>query len=160
MLAISPNRLQLLLGAGFLLLGVAVYVLARPAAIWILPAALHFPSDVPWLVRASGAVPTFTHTAAFALLTAGVLGDTRRTWAACCTWVAINAAFEIGQHPAVSRQLAQWLPRWLDHVWLLDQTRAYFVNGTFDSTDIAAAALGGAAAWAVIRMTRSRGSQR
>jgi hypothetical protein len=160
--ATNPINARLALGGLLcLLLGTAVYVAVRPTPVWFLPAALHFPDALPGPGWAMQAFPTFAHTAAFALLTAGVLGGTRRqAWIACCVWVAINSAFEIGQHPWVSQPLAAWLPRWFDHVWLLDQARGYFVNGTFDSADILAAILGGAAAWAVISVASSRGGPR
>jgi hypothetical protein len=154
------NWMQISSGMAFLLLGVAVYALARSALIWGLPAALHFPGTVPWLARVGGSVPTFAHTAALALLTTGVLGGKRRdAWIACGAWTVINTAFEFGQHPQIRIGLVGVLPDWLERVWLLDRTRSYFMNGTFDFADIVGAVLGAVAAYLVIRKTRIRGEQ-
>jgi hypothetical protein len=152
------NWLQIASGAAFLLCGVLVYSLARSALIWGLPLALHVPATISWLGRMSGSAPTFAHTAALSLLTAGVLGGTRRgAWSACVAWMLVNIAFEFGQHPLVRLHLVGSLPHWLERVWLLDRTRCYFMNGTFDYTDIVAAVLGGATAFAIISMTREHG---
>ena len=150
-------------GAACLALGASVYALAREDAAWFLPEPLHRP-----LLAASGAsagiagaLPTFAHTAAFALLTACALGGARvRVFAACSAWAAVNVAFEAGQHPRASAWLAANLPEWLDRVWLLDRVRGYFAGGIFDYYDVAAAVAGGLLAAAMTLALPQRGARR
>jgi hypothetical protein len=129
------NWIQISSGLAFLLLGVAVYSLAR----------------------LGGPVSTFAHTAALSLLTAGVLAGRRRdARIACGAWTVINIALEIGQLPQIRIGLVGVLPDWLERVSLFDRTRSYFMNGTFDYADIVAALFGGMLALAVVELTRGR----
>jgi hypothetical protein len=150
-------------GAVCLALGAAFYGVAREDAAWFLPEALHVPVVAASGAAAgfAGALPTFAHTAAFALLTACALGGARgRVLAACSAWAAVNVAFEAGQHPRASAWLAAHLPDWLDRVWLLDRTRGYFAGGTFDYYDVAAAVAGGLLAAAMTLALPQRGARR
>jgi hypothetical protein len=158
---VSPiNRPQAAAGVALLCLGVAIYALARATPVWFLPPPLHAPGLPAMLTRLTGALPTFAHTAALSLLTASLLGGPAlRAYAACAAWTATNILFEIGQHASVRVRLVAQLPSWFDQTWLLDQTRSYFLNGSFDYQDIVAALLGGGTALLVILKTRYRGER-
>lgn len=143
--ALQMNRMQITAGAMLLMFALVA---------WVLPAALNSSTAAPWLERLGGSAPTFAHTAALSLITTGVLGGGRRVaWQACGAWTAINVLLEIGQHPYVRMHLVGWLPGWMERAWLLEHTRGYFINGSFDPIDIGAALLGGMAALLIVGMT-------
>jgi hypothetical protein len=139
-----PLAAALALGAG-----AAVYAVARPPGIAALfPAALAAGiASGPW----AGPLPTLLHTFAFALL-AGALARTRRGAAALCgLWLAVEAALEAGQ--------ADGPAAWLTGLPLPDAVTAFFRAGTFDPLDLAAAALGAAAALALVLATHATRSE-
>lgn len=144
--AAAPRR-GLLLAFGMLAAGLAIYAFARtPDSAW-LPAAWRFPlAGVAGGVGLLGSAPSFLHACAFSLLTAVAAGSTRYA-AICAAWAGINALFELGQHPTVAPALIAALPDWFAQVPLLDRVGAFFGGGTFDRTDMAAAALGALVAW-------------
>jgi hypothetical protein len=141
-----------------LLVGVAVYVLVREQPVAFLPDALHLPIAPQWLRDLAGSVPTFVHTAAFALLAASLFGDRRGAVIACASWTFIEIAFEIGQHAAVSGFVVAKLPSGFASLPAVDSTVAYFVRGMFDVRDLYAAVIGGGAALAFV-LIRDRGEQ-
>jgi hypothetical protein len=145
------NWLQVGTGAGLMALGAVFYAVARAATpAWLTP-DLHLPVLESFLGRAGACLPTFIHVTAMSLLTAGVLGGSLRVaWAAALAWVTTDIVFEIGQHELLRVYLIGSVPEWLERVWLVDRTRNYFLNGTFDALDIAAAVLGGITALAVM----------
>lgn len=156
--ASAINWPQVATGGALLCIGVALYALARETPAWFLPTGLHANLLPAALSRLAGSIPTFAHTAALSLLTASIIGSSPgRAVAACAAWTMTNLLFELGQHASVRVWLVARLPRWFDHTWLLDQTRSYFLNGSFDYQDIFAAVLGGAVALLVISRTRYRG---
>ncbi len=98
-------------------------------------------------------LPSFVHPFSFSLFTAAVLAP-RPTprYGACIAWGAINVGFEVGQHPLVSARLAEALLGPLAGFPLMEPLARYFVRGTFDWGDIAAAMLGMFSAAAVLRL--------
>jgi hypothetical protein len=146
-IALVPGgrRLALPLAAALALgAGVAVYAVARPpGSAALIPAALAAGvAPGPW----AGPLPTLLHAFAFALL-AGALARTRRGAAGLCgLWLAVEAALEAGQ--------ADGPAAWLAGLPLPEAVTAFFRAGTFDPLDLAAAALGAAAALALVHTTR------
>jgi len=139
-------------------LGVALYAFARTAPVWGLPLEFHAPYLEDWVGRVGGCAPTFIHVAAMSLITAGVLGGTRRVaWAAALAWISTDIVFELGQHELLRVHLIGSVPEWLERVWLFHGTRTYFLNGTFDVADIAAAMLGGITALVLMLRKSSTG---
>ena len=142
--------------AAALALGLLVYLADRPAGTaWLLPLAgalrgEHGPANLaPWL-------PTAVHAFAFALLSAALLPPRALLrMLACGGWVLVDLAFEAGQHPAVAAGLAARVESALPPA-LAQPLARYFVAGTFDPADLAAATLGGAAAWLLLRHTDGR----
>jgi hypothetical protein len=138
---------------GALLLGLLVYLTDRSSSsASLIPrvdalAGRHvFGAIGQWL-------PSFVHPFSFALLSAAALGarDTPR-YGVCVAWCLIDVAFEIGQHPQVKLPLAQALQDGLGWTPLARPLADYFLRGTFDAGDIAAAVLGGLAACFVLRL--------
>jgi len=99
-------------------------------------------------------LPSFVHTFSFALFTAAALpAHSAPRYGACVAWCVVNIAFEIGQHPLVSAPLAEAVQGSLGRTPLTRPLVNYFLLGTFDVGDIAAAILGALAAGAVLRVT-------
>jgi hypothetical protein len=141
------------IGSLGLAVGLLVYMTDRDAA-----QAMLFPTIAaldtgavfgvlgPWL-------PSFVHTFAFSLFTAAAL-PWRCAWryGACAAWCAVNVAFEMAQHPQVSARLAEALEGGFGLTSLTRPLANFFLRGTFDGADIAAALVGALAAAAVLRM--------
>jgi hypothetical protein len=150
---------QILLGAGALGLGILLYVLDRPAEhTYFLPEALSLFSTTPRMFGNLGNhLPTFLHVLAFCLITSGILGsDKRAALMVCLGWLAIDAAFEIGQHPSVAARIIPLIPGWFAKVPLLDNTASYFTHGRFDPADLASILLGAMCAYVLIRILIAR----
>lgn len=95
-----------------------------------------------------GAAPDFLHAMGIALLAMAAAPPTRRArlWI-CAAWFLIAAGFEAGQ--AAGARAAALLPAWLERLPVLDRLGDYFARGVFDPADLAAAALGAAAAFGI-----------
>jgi N-acetylneuraminic acid mutarotase len=155
--AVSRHQRMLLafVATGALVTGLLVYLFDRdPASIYLLPAAWSLADDPSSLGWFGGALPAFAHAFAFTLLTAIVLGATRR--AALCAsalWWTAGSAIEIAQHPVLARHVADALPRWLDSLPLLENTAPFFIRGTFDPWDLVALTAGVFAAFGLVTLT-------
>ena len=144
--------IELGLATAALAVGVAVYLLDRGGRVEFVPIALtHSLVTHRVFGGLAGSLPSFVHVFAFALLTAAVLKPWPRFASlSCLAWVLIDVLFELGQLHTVAAVLAAHLPGPGGHPWLLAQLRSYFVSGTFDTLDLAAAVAGGMAAYCVI----------
>ena len=102
-------------------------------------------------------LPSFVHPFAFSLFTAAALSP-RSVWryGACASWCAVNVAFELGQHPQVSTRLADAVQVAFGPTSLTQPLASYFLRGTFDGGDIAAAILGALAAAGLLWLSRAR----
>lgn len=123
-----------------LMLGVMVYVTARsPATTAFLPT--DFSMTLPWppfVMAVAGNLPTFFHSLGFSLILVWLSGAGRIIAAGLCTGVfAVEALFEIGQHPLASKWLHNQLPHWLP-----ESISNYFLAGFFDPYDLVAAVAG------------------
>ncbi|MFQ5990676.1 MAG: PQQ-dependent sugar dehydrogenase, partial [Candidatus Methylomirabilales bacterium] len=149
----KPVQVKLVLGLAVLLLGTLVYVLDRPPERAFVPNAFSLFENTPFVFgRLGQSLPTFAHVFAFSLLTAVLLGGgKRKTIAICLGWMATEAAFELGQHPALAHGLVALIPSWFEQVLILEKTDSYFLRGTFDPADIVTIALGALAAYVVIQ---------
>lgn len=151
-------RAQLVLGLAVLLLGILVYLVDRPPAETFVPSAFSLYQVIPCIFgRLGQSLPTFAHVFAFSLLTAVLLGGGKRTAVAICLgWMAIETAFELGQHPALAPALVKLIPSWFGQIPVLQKTDSYFLRGTFDRGDMLSIVLGALAAYVVIQKTRRR----
>lgn len=140
------SALRFAAGGALLLVGGGLYAIARPAGH---EAAL------------SLIAPSFIHVVAMVLLLAAVLRPTRRgTVALCASWVGINWLFELGQHRAWSGDIAAWVANACGEFAACERSRQFFLHGTFDAFDLAAAGVGGLAAWVVLSVTSGTQEQR
>ena len=147
----STGKLQgdiplFVLGTLWLLLGIVVYVVARP------PGTVYFSAQIPnfsgelshqWRLLL-GPVPTFAHTLAFSLMSAALVSMHRNRMLACLVWACVEILFEFAQHPSVSAWLLSHRYQSSSHVL------RYLNRGTFDLYDVMAAVAGAALAAAII----------
>jgi len=144
-------------------LGTLVYLTIRaPGEGFLIPYGASTPllsTGSPWLGALAGAFPTFAHTLAFALLTAAlVLPGPRGAAVACGLWLGLEALLEAGQAAPVAARIVGLIPPWFARVPVLDHAGAYFTRGTFDPLDLAAAVLGAAAAYLILRRIPGEGT--
>jgi hypothetical protein len=141
-----------------LVLGVIVYVLDRnPQQVYFLTKVLSHPlAERPVFGEAGSSLPSFAHVYAFILLTAALLPPTRGAClGATLFWLITDSAFEIGQHAAIAPLIASAVPAWFSSIPIIENTRAYFLNSTFDPIDIAAIIIGAIAAAATLQLTKA-----
>jgi len=140
------NFRYILIGIFLLSIGTLIYIIDRPPdqtyLIFSLPFQLSFYEATPSLFGPIGNfLPHFLHIVAFILLTAGVMdcGNKGRL-AICLFWLFICIGFELGQK--FSAQAAGLVPDWFDGIFILENTRSYFLHGTYCHLDIAAIVTG------------------
>lgn len=101
-------------------------------------------------------LPSFVHVYAFILFAAAVAGSpSARLLRICTVWFVVASLFEVAQHPTISPIIAAAVPAWFMRVPILDNTAAYFLNGTFDPLDLLSIALGTIAAYFTVVLTRN-----
>jgi hypothetical protein len=152
------NWSQISIGVLAIFIGILLYVFDRP------PKEVYFVPDSNSLYQGEGAVfgvignylPTFLHVLAFCLVTAGVLGSKRleALWV-CIVWALIDTLLELGQHPDISAIIARAIPDWFSSIPLLDNIASYFINGHYDTIDIASILVGASCAFGIICLTTS-----
>jgi len=153
---ITGPALLWLVGGGALALGVLVYLTDRPvASAPLLLSLLGLQGTRPWFGALGGWLPSFVHPLAFSLFSAALLTPQPRwQYSACGFWFAVNAAFEIGQHPQLRGPLADALRQEIGQGTVARAVENYFLLGTFDPGDLAAAAFGAALAACILRVHR------
>lgn len=148
-----------------LALGALVYVLDRPAgSAWLMPASWERAGASAWLGAAGQWLPSLAHAFAFSVLTALVLPLRRRFAAAACAgWALVDTLAEVGQHAALSQQVAAGVDSLLGALFgpaaWVGQVGRYFTRGSFDPADVAAGLAGCALAYLALHvMLAHRGS--
>ena len=145
------NLRYILIGIFLLSIGALIYLIDRPPGqtyfIFALPFQLSFYDVTPSLFAPIGNfLPHFLHIVAFILLTAGVIGCGRKDCLAICLfWLIICAGFELGQKYSV--QAASLIPDWFDGIFILENTRNYFLHGTYCPLDMTAIIIGSVLAY-------------
>jgi hypothetical protein len=143
------------LGFAVLAIGALVYLIGRPFDPGHVLSYSNLAGLAPWLGMWGGNVPSFTHAAAFSLLTSAWLGGRLRVGAwACVAWFVIDAGCEFAQHPDIARALLACIPDWIDVVPVLDRIDGYLAHSTFDTADLLSVAIGTGCALALIRWTQ------
>lgn len=152
--------------AAALLLGALIYLLDRPAgSAWLLPAQWQeawqsrWPasSASSWFGSAGLWLPSFVHAFAFSVLTAWQLPHRPAFAAAACAgWAFVDTLAEIGQHAAMSQDVAAAVTALLGHGSTAVHIARYFTNGSFAVADIVAALAGSAVAFAALWWAVSR----
>lgn len=154
------NIFQILIGIFALLLGSLVYLIDRPPDqtyfVFESPVDLSFHETLPNLFGLMGNyLPDFIHVFSFILITAGIISSRKKGYVFICVgWFLIDCAFELGQkYHNISLKI---IPDWFDHVPFLENTKNFFLKGTFDIFDMAAISLGTLAAYGVLLLTMKR----
>ncbi len=138
-------------GALALLLGTLVYLADRGGLHRALIPAAAVLSSGPVFGALGQWLPSFAHPFAFSLFTAAARPSIAPpAYGACLGWWVVNVVFEVGQHPRVSAPLAETLQQVLGGGRAADALSNYFLRGTFDVGDIAAATVGAMAAAGVL----------
>jgi hypothetical protein len=152
------NKLQVLIGAAVLLIGGAlVYVVDRAPDetyfVYSTGVNISLYNILPNVFGLLGnSLPAFIHVFAFALITAGVVSCGKRGWLIICfTWFLIDSAFEFGQK--FSTWTVNFIPGSFESIPILENTKAFFLQGTFDVHDLVAMAIGAITAYAVLTAT-------
>ncbi len=159
----KPSVLYAVIAAAALSVGLLDYLLGRqPEHVYFLFHGFSLVHGHHSLFGVLGNyLPSFVHVYAFILLTAAVAGFSKtRLIRICATWFAIAFLFEVAQHPALSPIIAVAVPAWFMGIPILDNTAAYFLNGTFDILDLLSIALGTIAAYFTVGLTRNRADTR
>lgn len=143
------------IGGFALVVGMLVYVADRDGArSALLPAIAAFHTG-PYFGLLGLWLPSFVHVFAFSLFSAALLAPQPRwEYGTCAFWLAVNAVFEIGQHAQVRGRLADTLLQGLGDGPVARVLANYFLRGTFDMGDLAAAALGAVMAASILRCRR------
>jgi hypothetical protein len=138
-------------GGAALWLGLLVYLVDRSPSHALLIPDLGV-SGGPLVFGALGQwLPSAMHALAFSLFTAAVLKPGCATRVGACTfWGLVNAAFELGQHPAFSARWAAELQGGAGDGLITRSILNYLLRGTFDPGDLCAALLGALAAGALL----------
>jgi hypothetical protein len=114
------NKTQIFAGIGLLFAGTFYYYFFRNA-------------DQTYFIQLFGLIlqklgyslPTFIHVFAFSLLTAGLMANSQKGYAAACLfWFGINVLFEFGQK--YDSWVIQFVPGWFSNFIFLENTQGPF----------------------------------
>jgi len=151
------NIPQILIGLSVLLLGTLVYIVDRPPVQTyfvyknFVNISLH--NTLPNLFGLIGnSLPSFVHAFSFILITAGLLQCQKRGCLIICVcWFLTDFIFELGQNfNALSSTM---VPDWFSGILFLENSKNYFLSGTFDPNDLTAIAFGTILAYFALSIT-------
>jgi hypothetical protein len=151
------NSLQVLIGLGGLLLGTLVYLVDRPPdqTYFLYSSSINISLHdiLPNLFGIIGnSLPEFIHVFSFILITAGLIFCQKRGYLIIClSWFLVDCAFELGQK--FNNLALKIIPDWFAGIPFLENTKNYFLKGTFDFIDLAAIAFGTIIAYLVLLIT-------
>ena len=156
------NKLQVLIGLAGLGLGSLVYIIDRHPDhtyfVYISGLNISLYKIFPNIFGLVGnSLPAFIHVFSFILITAGLIFCKKRGYLIIClSWFLVDSAFELGQKFNVWS--SNIIPNWFRGMPFLENSKNYFLQGTFDSVDLGAIAAGSVIAYFVLLMTRKRRS--
>ena len=148
------------LGLVAMVIGATFYAAVRSTPrIFLLPEFLATSFTGTSSMPGINALPSFLHTFAFVLMSAGVLACRRLFCAVkiALAWVLIELIFELGQHAAMKSWFIGALPAWFDAVPILDRVGAYFLHGRYDALDVAAIFIAALSAVGLIHWLEKKG---
>ena len=154
------NIRQILIGLSILLLGTLVYVVDRPPDqtyfVYKSFVNISLHNTLPNLFGFIGnSLPSFTHAFSFILITAGLLHCQKRgCLIICACWFLADVVFELGQKFKVLS--STMFPDWFSGILFLENSKNYFLFGTFDFNDLTAIILGALSAYFVLSITMKR----
>jgi hypothetical protein len=151
------NTRQIFIGIAFLILGSLVYLVDRPPGqtyfVYSSPVNISLNHLIPNLFGPIGnSLPAFVHIFSFILITAGLIGNQKRGYLIICLgWFLVDCACELGQK--YSSLALNIIPDWFTGIPFLENTKNYFLYGTFDFSDLAAITIGTVIAYFVLLST-------
>jgi hypothetical protein len=151
------NTRQIFIGIAILLLGSLVYLVDRPPGqtyfVYSSPVNISLNHLIPNLFGPIGnSLPAFVHIFSFILITAGLIGNQKRVYLIICLgWFLVDCAFEFGQK--YNSLALNIIPDWFAGIPFLENTKNYFLYGTFDFSDLAAITMGTVIAYFVLLST-------
>ena len=154
------NIHQILIGITVLLLGTLIYLTDRPPDqtyfVYKSFVNISLHNILPNLFGFIGnSSPSFIHVFCFILITAGLLQCQKRGCIIiCASWFLIDFIFEFGQK--FKSLSSTMIPDWFSGVPFLENTKNYFLSGTFDFNDLTAIAFGTILAYFVLIVTLKR----
>ena len=92
-------------------------------------------------------IPTFAHTTSFCLISIGVINQTKLNKVIILSWIVLNGSLEMLQN---YKWLHSYVPTWFEEIFFLENTKSYFINGTFDWLDIVSILCGGLIAYILV----------
>ena len=154
------NMRQILIGLTVLLLGTLVYLIDRSPDqtyfVYKSPVEISLHNTLPNLFGIIGnSLPSFVHVFSFILITAGLIYCQKRHCLIICTcWFLTDIIFELGQKFKVLA--SSMVPDWFSGIPYLENSKKYFLSGTFDFNDLTAIAVGTILAYFVLILTNKR----
>jgi hypothetical protein len=154
------NIRQILIGLSVLLLGTLLYVVDRPPDqtyfVYKSFVNISLHNTLPNLFGFIGnSLPSFIHAFSFILITAGLLHCQKRgCLIICACWFLADVVFELGQKFKVLS--SRMVPDWFSGIAFLENSKNYFLSGTFDFNDLTAIALGIILAYFILSITMKR----
>ncbi|MDB4444485.1 hypothetical protein N9174_04025 [bacterium] len=154
------NKIQVLIGVSALFIGLLVYLFDRPSDHTYFVYTL-FPQKSPndFLLNLFGPIgrslPSLLHVFSFTLITTGLMSCQKR---GCLiiglVWLFIDCLFEVGQK--LGMQISQFVPDFFSGIPILENTKSFFLRGTFDVYDLVAITIGAIAAQSLFWITTNR----
>ena len=154
------NIRQILIGLTVLLLGTLVYLIDRsPNQTYFVyksfvNISLH--NTLPNLFGFIGnSLPSFIHVFSFILITAGLVHCQKKGCLIICAfWFLTDIAFELGQKFKILT--LKIIPDWFSGILFLENSKKYFLSGTFDFNDLIAITFGTILAYFALSITIKR----
>jgi len=140
----------LIIAISALFVGALVYVYDRqPEFVYFLPAWLSFENQtVSFFGKIGNYLPTFIHVYAFILLTVVVTVPTAtKLIPVCLAWFSLDSLFEFAQLNPIAQWIGNHIPIWFDGIPFVENTKNYFLMGTFDVFDLISIIVGTLAAY-------------
>lgn len=108
-----------------------------------------------WTGQLAGTFPAFIHPFAFSLIVIGLVSNTRKSRVfVCLTFFLLNILFEIGQKYKI--MFINLIPQWFSSIPILENTRDFFLKGTFAVEDVIGITLGSLSALACAELISIR----
>ena len=154
------NIRQILIGLGVLLLGTLIYLIDRASDqtyfIYKSSVNISLHNILPNFFGSIGnSLPSFVHVFSFILITTGLFRCQKRGYIIICSfWFLTDIIFELGQKfKALSSTM---VPDWFSGILFLENSKNYFLLGTFDFNDLTAITFGTILAYLVLSITVKR----
>jgi hypothetical protein len=141
------NLLRVILGLFSLFLGTLVYLIDRNSMYFLEKLQLVF-YEYNVFGYFGNHLPTFIHTFSFCLITAGILACQKGCYPIIViSWFLFDTFFETLQK---YDSIVTIIPDWFNHIFFLENTKDYFLKGTFDILDVLSIAIGAICSFLVL----------